>query len=342
VITTAANGAYTVFATDVDGDSDMDVLSASYYDNKIAWYEQTLVDPLGDACDNCPEVSNPDQSNGDGDDQGDVCDTCPGCDFDIKPGGCPNSMNRTPLGILTTALVSADGFDPTQIELSSIRLSREDGVGGIVLPQPEQPGPSPFVLDDLATMFEGFSCDCHDLAGDGIVDLQLKFRNDQLVPAMDLLTLPHGTLIPLEVSGEFLDGTPFSASDCVRLVGPSLAVKSSVNGLSVEASPPDDFGSTGGSTPLGLAYPLGSVVTLTAPETSGDWVFEGWLLDGVEWSTEPSVDVTVESDYHMLEPLYLYQEPAPPRHPLPPRRPVRPVNPDGVTDGDAPLRDLGR
>ena len=38
-ITTAADGAITVFAADVDGDGDMDVLSASAYDDKIAWYE---------------------------------------------------------------------------------------------------------------------------------------------------------------------------------------------------------------------------------------------------------------------------------------------------------------
>ena len=39
VITTNADGALSVYATDVDGDGDMDVLSASQYDNKIAWYE---------------------------------------------------------------------------------------------------------------------------------------------------------------------------------------------------------------------------------------------------------------------------------------------------------------
>ena len=39
VITTAADGAYSVFATDLDGDGDQDVLSASYFDDKIAWYE---------------------------------------------------------------------------------------------------------------------------------------------------------------------------------------------------------------------------------------------------------------------------------------------------------------
>jgi hypothetical protein len=41
VITTSAASAYDVYAADIDGDGDMDVLSASYYDNKIAWYENT-------------------------------------------------------------------------------------------------------------------------------------------------------------------------------------------------------------------------------------------------------------------------------------------------------------
>ena len=39
IITTAANGAYSVYAADLDNDGDMDVLSASWLDNKIAWYE---------------------------------------------------------------------------------------------------------------------------------------------------------------------------------------------------------------------------------------------------------------------------------------------------------------
>ncbi len=39
VITTNARGARDVHAADLDGDGDLDVLSASYADNKIAWYE---------------------------------------------------------------------------------------------------------------------------------------------------------------------------------------------------------------------------------------------------------------------------------------------------------------
>ena len=45
VISTAADGPITIFTADLDGDSDLDVLSASSNDNKIAWYENT--DGLG-------------------------------------------------------------------------------------------------------------------------------------------------------------------------------------------------------------------------------------------------------------------------------------------------------
>ncbi len=41
IITTNAVGAISVYATDIDGDGDMDVLSASQNDDKIAWYENT-------------------------------------------------------------------------------------------------------------------------------------------------------------------------------------------------------------------------------------------------------------------------------------------------------------
>ena len=38
-IATSADGAYSVYAADIDNDGDMDVLSASTNDDKIAWYE---------------------------------------------------------------------------------------------------------------------------------------------------------------------------------------------------------------------------------------------------------------------------------------------------------------
>ena len=38
-ISTTADGAKSVFAIDMDNDGDMDVLSASFYDKTIVWYE---------------------------------------------------------------------------------------------------------------------------------------------------------------------------------------------------------------------------------------------------------------------------------------------------------------
>jgi len=46
IISTVADGARCVFAADLDGDEEMDVLSASSEDDKIAWYHNDGVDPI--------------------------------------------------------------------------------------------------------------------------------------------------------------------------------------------------------------------------------------------------------------------------------------------------------
>jgi hypothetical protein len=48
VVTTATNHAWSVFAADLDGDGDPDILSASRGDDKIAWYENRLDEASGD------------------------------------------------------------------------------------------------------------------------------------------------------------------------------------------------------------------------------------------------------------------------------------------------------
>ncbi|HNO79730.1 MAG TPA: VCBS repeat-containing protein [Phycisphaerae bacterium] len=70
IINAVAGGAQSVFAADLDNDGDVDVLSASTYEDKIAWYENTGNDCNGnlipDAC----------ESDTDGDGLIDVCDPC--------------------------------------------------------------------------------------------------------------------------------------------------------------------------------------------------------------------------------------------------------------------------
>jgi len=149
----------------------------------------------------------------------DLCFALLNQQLDIKPGSCPNSFNRTNRGVLPVVLVGTDNFDPNDVDLASLELERADGVGGGVFPNEGPPGPHS-VFDDVATPFAGELCDCHDLEGDGIVDLSMKFRSQDLVEVLVLDDLPAGSLVELRLTGTLNDGTTFEASDCVRIVPP--------------------------------------------------------------------------------------------------------------------------
>ncbi len=138
---------------------------------------------------------------------------------DIKPGGCPNPLNRGSPGVLPVSLVGTVDFSAGSIALSTVRLSRADGVGGEVAPLEGQPGPHS-VIADTATPFGGVPCACHALNGDGIPDLSMKFSIPALVAALQLDGLPNGTFVELKLTGTLQSGTPFAASDCVKLVPP--------------------------------------------------------------------------------------------------------------------------
>ena len=145
LIATGANGARAVFAADLDGDTDLDVLSGS--DGEIAWYRNLGADGIGDACDNCPDAPNPEQPDLDLDGSGDVCDNCPldanpsQTDTDADGAGDPcdcapaDSSAAPPaeVGLLTvahlgsgaallrwTAVPGADAYSVTRGELSQI------------------------------------------------------------------------------------------------------------------------------------------------------------------------------------------------------------------------------
>ena len=137
--------------------------------------------------------------------------------LDIKPGSCPNPLNTKSRGVVPVAIVGTTEFDVTLIDPNSLVLTRADGVGSGVAPLMGPPGPGVRV-EDVATPFEGEPCACHEMEGDGIDDLAMKFETQILVAELQLNEFPGGTFVELVLSGEFLDGTRFGATDCIRIV----------------------------------------------------------------------------------------------------------------------------
>ncbi|MCH8152924.1 MAG: hypothetical protein IH830_11200 [Planctomycetes bacterium] len=232
----------------------------------------------------------------------------PGVPLDIKPGSCPNLFNRGSHGVLPVAVVGTDSFDPMDVDLSTVVLTRADGVGGNVSPNEGPPGPHT-TLGDSATPFAGNErCDCHELEGDDITDLNIKFKTDDVVAALQLNALLAGDLVELVVTGNLLDGTPFSGLDCVRLVPPGtppgmLAVGSNLPGAWLDVSPLDLQLDGGGFANFQRTFPLTTVVTLTAPAAFHGWVFSGWLTDG---GLRPgqSIHLTIREDLYQIEAIY--------------------------------------
>lgn len=162
----------------------------------------------------------------------DGLDPCPGqlCDeasyacrdaeitlpLDMRPGACPNKLTLRGRGVVTAALVGTVDNDVTTVDASQLLISRADGVGGSVAPLDGQRGPR-VVFEDVATPFPGWPCDCHDADGDGLADLLMKFRKQELIDTLELHDADTTGLVELVVTGALLDGTPFTSSDCIEL-----------------------------------------------------------------------------------------------------------------------------
>ena len=234
-----------------------------------------------DLCDIADGTSQDNDTNG-------VPDECDDIDvpLDIKPGSCPNSFNRNSHGVLPVSILGTEDLDVSMIDITTLQISRSDGEGASVGPNEGPPGPHT-VVEDTGTPFDGELCDCHNLTGDGVNDLSMKFNTDEVVAALMLDLLSPGDLVELEVNGTLLDGTPFHGSDCVRLVPPGtppglLAVQSNVVGGWLDVTPLDLQLDGGGFGAFERTYPLSTAVTLTAPaHTADDRPFVEWHIDGV-------------------------------------------------------------
>jgi hypothetical protein len=143
-----------------------------------------------------------------------------GLALDIKPGGCPNPVNRGSQGYLPVALAGSSSVDISEVNPDSILLSRADGIGGAAAPHEGPTGPHT-TYGDVATPFDGDDCDCLEDEGDGLTDLMMHFDTPGFVDALELDDFEGGEFVEIQVDGTLFDGTEFSATDCIRLVPPT-------------------------------------------------------------------------------------------------------------------------
>ena len=146
----------------------------------------------------------------------DECETI-AAEFDIKPGACPNPVNPGSHGLVPMALVGTAEIPAADVALASLRLVRSDGAGGSVTPTFGPGAPSP-IIADVATPFAGTACDCDALGSDGVDDLMLKFRTQDLATTLGLGSELPGADVRLTLRGELADGRLFAGEDCASIV----------------------------------------------------------------------------------------------------------------------------
>ena len=113
--------------------------------------------------------------------------------LDIKPGSCRNPLNVHAKGNLPVAILGAGDLDVTTIDPASIRLA----------------GVAPLRSDyeDVGTPFypyigkEDCELDCHEMEGDGWMDLTFKFDTQEIAAALG--DVPDGECVVVGMTGNF-------------------------------------------------------------------------------------------------------------------------------------------
>ena len=134
-------------------------------------------------------------------------------DVDIKPGSCPNPLELKKKGVLPAAILGTEDFDVTTIDPESIFITIEGTDANVA--------PLRWSYEDVGTPYMGEEeCGCHELGGDGYLDLTLKFDTQGVIAALALEN-DMGT-IPLIIKGNLIDendvGTPIQGQDCIKIL----------------------------------------------------------------------------------------------------------------------------
>jgi hypothetical protein len=104
------------------------------------------------------------------------------------------------------AILGTEDFDVNDIDPGSISIA------DVAFPQ------KPPSIEDVAAPVDEDECTCEEVGPDGFSDLVIHFSRREIITAIGLEAMAPGTEVPITVTGELLDGTPFEATDCVRII----------------------------------------------------------------------------------------------------------------------------
>ncbi len=71
------------------------------------------------------------------------------------------------------------------------------------------------------------TCDCSTTSADGIVGLVLKFRKQEIIEILGVVS--NGEVVPIVITGKLLDETPIESTDCVVIKGIQIEIGNTEN-----------------------------------------------------------------------------------------------------------------
>ncbi len=192
--------------------------------------------------------------------------------IDLKAGSCPNSVNINSHGKIPVSLLSNSWFDVANVDASTVQLNGVSATGA--------PG-----WGDVSMPYMAFASGCYDcnLGGaDLFNDLTFKFKTQDVVATLGPVS--NGDCISVTLTGNLNDGTPFIATDVMRIIdnsSPKSGATTAENGFALSQNAPNPI-VTG--TSFRYTLPEASNVTLEVYSTLGQrvaTVFSGSRAAGV-------------------------------------------------------------
>lgn len=181
--------------------------------------------------------------------------------FDVKPGSCPNPVNIKEKGVFPAAILGSSVLDVNDIDPTSLQLNGASAKA--------------YQIEDVAGPYTGDeACGCTTDGPDGYLDMTLKFKAE--VVTATLMPASFKEQKTLTLTGNMLDGRPFTASDCVVIVGykgDKIAPAPGSDAENETPAPDGGFGlsanGTGNVQHIDYSVPEASAVRLTVYDISG-------------------------------------------------------------------------